>query len=456
LFYLFQVALLRRSYQSKLDANLAEIAKTIATAHDPASPALTEVLRKLCPDTNCCVAVYQVTDTMATAVQSIDVMGNQCLLHSHQDPPPVPIETMVQQLVNAKQYEPTTKEIYFNYRNMLLLSQLISTPDGFLLVLVNTSLERLDTTVSLLQDQFLIICVGVFFLALSIGFVIATLIARPLRRTSARARELARGNYNIQFAPGNFREINDLADSLNYAARGLSEVDRLRQELIANVSHDLRTPLTMIRAYAEMLQDFSWEDAEQRENHLGIIITESDRLTKLVRDLLNLSQLTSEETALDDVAFDLGALCMRTCLHFEALAAQKNIELNLQAPDTQRAFGDAPRIEQVLYNLLNNAIAYTPEGGEVTVILTRRINNWVRLSISDTGRGIPADQLTHIWDRYYRTGDQKEVSGTGLGLSIVRAILTRHDARFGATSRVGTGSTFWFELRNFPKGKKKK
>ncbi|MCL2433587.1 MAG: HAMP domain-containing histidine kinase, partial [Clostridia bacterium] len=398
----------------------------------------------------------------------------RCLIHTEQNPVPL-TKTKIQGMNSiisgllrqeAPQPEPLYMTVEHGSRDYMLHAAAFYPASGgdVIVVFADMPVDSMNATIAVLTDQMLIISLAVVALAMLIAMMLANRIAAPIISTNETAKHLAEGDYTVVFPQGNFREINQLSDTLNYATKGLSEVDRLRKELIANVSHDLRTPLTMIRAYAEMLLDFSGEDEKKRNEHLGVIMNETDRLNKLVRDLLTISQMQTGDQEMEDKPFDLAETAEYICQAYRPMAEQNRITLAFQAPAGAEGptapvvvYGDKPRIEQVLHNLISNALNYTPEQGEVTVIVAERKNRWVRVSVIDTGCGISADELSDVWNRYTRAREHKSKSGgTGLGLSIVREILTASDARFGATSRVNVGSTFWFELRAFPRGAGKK
>jgi len=465
LFWLFQINYLRTAYQDIMRNQLTLNAASIIQMGDVTDSQVHHDLYEICRAENYCCTIYRLDpdedNNSFTAKPRIDIddfLQEKCNLHSTRElSDKVDVKRLIQELLTQEdlnQPRILTLPVYISNtatRDMYLLAQLYSYQDDQYALLLNVPIQPIDQTIVLLQNQLLIVASIVLVLAMIVAVIIANLISRPIVNVTHAAKLLADGNYTVQFKPGSFSEINQLSQTLNYAARGLSDVERLRRELIANVSHDLRTPLTLIRAYAEMLSDFSWENQEKREQHLGIIMAETERLSKLVRDLTSLSQLQTGAVPFADKPFDMAITAARICQAYEALARQRSISLQLQSPDRLIVFGDEPRIEQVLYNLINNAINYTPQGGEVTVQLTRRLNDWVRVSVRDTGRGIPEDQLANIWDRYYRVSERNKSGGTGLGLSIVRAILIGSGARFGATSRMNIGSTFWFELRTFPR-----
>ncbi len=214
---------------------------------------------------------------------------------------------------------------------------------------------------------------------------------------------------------------------------------------MANVGHDLRTPLTMVKAYAEMIRDISGSDELKRNQHSQVIIDEADRLTGLVNDILNLSKLQSGTDALELRSTDLRVLAKMVVERFSVYSERDGYTFRFEADEDCFAYCDSKRIEQVIYNLIGNAVSYT--GNKTVDIRVSRVENKVRASVRDYGSGIAPEDLDKVWDRYYRANQSKRaVVGSGLGLSIVKNILTLHKAEFGVSSRLGEGTEFWFEL----------
>lgn len=249
---------------------------------------------------------------------------------------------------------------------------------------------------------------------------------------------------------GEYDEIKTLTENLNTASAEISKTENLRKDLMANVSHDLKTPLTMIKAYAEMIRDLSGDNPEKREKHLRVIIDETDRLTLLVNDILNLSKIESGVAQINRTVFDFSQLLKDIISRFSLLDTTRDYNVTLETEDHIEINADQQKIEQVIYNLVNNAINYMGDDKQVIVRLYRKENNTARFEVSDHGMGIPAEQITYIWDRYYKVdhseNHKRVVKGTGLGLSIVKGVLTGHGFAFGCDSVVEKGSTFWFEF----------
>ena len=278
-----------------------------------------------------------------------------------------------------------------------------------------------------------------------VSFFISDRITKPITEFSRVAKKLSAGDYSVRFKGNGYTEIENLADTLNTATVEFGKTEQLRRDFLANVGHDLRTPLTMVKAYAEMIRDISGSDELKRNQHSQVIIDEADRLTGLVNDILNLSKLQSGTDALELRSTDLRVLAKMVVERFSVYSERDGYTFRFEADEDCCAYCDSKRIEQVIYNLIGNAVSYT--GNKTVDIRVSRVENKVRASVRDYGSGIAPEDLDKVWDRYYRANQSKRaVVGSGLGLSIVKNILTLHKAEFGVSSRLGEGTEFWFEL----------
>lgn len=316
-------------------------------------------------------------------------------------------------------------------------------------IFVLSQLQPINSVIAVIQKQFVLITLIALLMAAIIAYVIARRFSKPVEKLTGSARELALGNLDADFeCEEAFYEISDLSNALNYASSEIKKSAEFRRELMANVSHDLRTPLTMIKMYAEMIRDISGDNKEKREKGLQIIIDETDRLSLLVNDILELSKIENTQISFDFKVFDICKTITNVLERFLVMR-QKGYTFELEAPQNVYVLGDESRIEQVLYNLLSNAINYTGEDLIVKIKVTKKFD-CAKIEIIDSGEGIQQDEIANIWDRYYRTKTHiRSQVGTGLGLSIVKTILIAHNANFGIKSTIGVGSNFWFEL-NLP------
>jgi signal transduction histidine kinase len=316
------------------------------------------------------------------------------------------------------------------------------------LLYIFSPLYPVESTVAILADQLKYVTVISLLLSFLLSFYISRMVTKPLTNITNSAARLGEGDYAARFEGGSYSEINRLADTLTYTADELSKARDMQKDLIANVSHDLRTPLTMVKSYAEMVRDLSGDNPKKRNEHLQVIIDEADRLSLLVSDLLELSKMQSGKQALSITAFSLRETIESVLNSYRVFAEQEGFSLSFTHSGEGLIVGDEGKIKQVLLNLLANAIKYSAGDRRIEVDLYDD-GEATHCSVRDHGVGIPKRELKHIWKRYYKASGNylRPPTGTGLGLSIVKEILDLHDARYGVDSEVGKGSVFWFEIK---------
>ena len=239
-------------------------------------------------------------------------------------------------------------------------------------------------------------------LASVLAYFIARRLSKPIEKITDSAQKLAKGDYGIAFESGTYREINELAQTLNRTSEELSKTEELRKDLISNISHDLRTPLTIIKSYAEMIRDISGSNEEKRNVHTGVIIDETNRLSLLVSDLLDLSKIQSGTVAMNKAPFDIGEAAGAILSTFKIYEEKHGYKFTAELETTQNAIGDRRRIEQVIYNLIANAINYTGDDKQV-FITAKDVGDKIYFSVRDTGVGIPQDEIDRVWDKYYKS-----------------------------------------------------
>ncbi len=313
------------------------------------------------------------------------------------------------------------------------------------MVMLNSNILPVNSTTETLRIQLIYISIILFILSMIIAFLISKRVSSPIVAINSSAKELAKGNYDTTFKGEGYQEIRELNNTLNYAAKELSKVEGLRRELIANISHDLRTPLTMITGYGEVMRDIPGENTPE---NVQIIIDEAKRLTTLVNDILDISKFQSGNQVLKIEDFNLTKSIEEILLRYNKLTEQNGYKIIFTHDEDVIIQGDEVKLSQVIYNLINNAITYT--GEDKTVTLRQIIEeDWVKIEVIDSGEGIPEEDIPLIWDRYYKVNKthKRAAIGTGLGLSIVKEILQLHEAEFGVESSLGEGSCFYFKLR---------
>lgn len=395
---------------------------------------------------NVCGLVY---NSKGDLLYSVDAIGVGCLLNENSS-------IIHQRISEYKEKLDSTDGVDFSIteantrikQDMLIYGRKIETSFENYYVYLNSPLLPMDSTTSILQNQFLVVTAIVFILFTIVSLLISNRISIPIVRMKKSALKLADGDYDVTFDEGEFTEIKDLANTLNHTTVELKRMEELRRDLIANVSHDIKTPLTMIKAYAEMIRDISGKDEAKREEHLEVILAEVDHLDHLAQDMTTLTQLQSNTLTLHNEPFDIVETLRQSLDLVDAMLNSRNINAVVYTPEEVLVMGDANRIKQVLINFITNAIKFV---GDDKVLIFQILTNQesVRVEVIDHGVGISAEDLPYIWDRYYKIDKHhaRNKTGTGLGLSIASAILKKHEAKFGVISEVDKGSTFWFELK---------
>ncbi len=318
-------------------------------------------------------------------------------------------------------------------------------------VFLSTSMSTVEDAVYVLRRQLFSVAAVVIVVSLFVSYIMAERISRPIDNMSAMADKWSKGDEEVLFRGGSYTEIDELATALNKAKTEVNKSSKLQRDLMANVSHDLKTPLTMIKAYAEMIKDISGDNKEKRDKHTKVIIEEADRLALLVNDILNLSKLQSDTYQLENKKVNLSMLVEAVVNRFDAILLEKGYKIERDIVKDVYVFVDEKKIEEVIYNLIGNAVNYAGENKTVKVFLSRE-NDDVSLEIIDDGVGIDSEKIQTIWDRYLRYSEthHRAVKGTGLGLSIVKAILDAHNLDYGVVSKEGVGSNFYVLFKALP------
>ena len=313
------------------------------------------------------------------------------------------------------------------------------------MVIVSTEIAPPSGTLLAIRGLLISLTIASLIVSVIVSFFLSRSISLPVSKMSKKAKSLTLYDYDVTFEEKGPREIAELAVALNSATAELKKLSDTQKELIANISHDLRTPLTMISGYSEVMRDFP--DERSPEN-MQIIIDETARLNSLVNDLLTVSKLQSGSQVMNLKTVSITKAVQDTVKRYEKLLEHKEYNIVFESDCEVFVSADETRLLQVVYNLINNAINYT--GDDKTVIVRQEVyDDVVRISVIDSGEGISEENLPLIWDRYYKVDKvhKRAILGTGLGLSIVKNILLLHGSRFGVSSEVGNGSTFWFEFK---------
>lgn len=469
LIYLFTVLFLENSYVSQKKETVRSIsrqatelvldAETFYSADGLDNAALSE----LAYENKVCVLVM---NTSGDVLASYEGIGDVCYVHSN--PRNLirvyeEVMTRPQQIVTCDIRSPQSAPQYYICGSRVSKeTKLYSVPYDMrveYVVIVTAPFANVTEAAAAIRSQLsavsLLLLVAVTVLALAA----ALLITRPIKKLSEASRAVAGGNLEVQADIRTRDELGHLCGDFNEMVGKLKASEQMQREMIANVSHDLRTPLTMIRGYAESIQDVVGEDKEERNRQLSVIIEETDRLSTLVTDMMDLSLLQTGRRKLNVTEFSVVGLLNETLSRFAFLQDDGfALRLNSELPEGDAlVIGDERRVGQVLYNFIGNAAAHsrcnrpdgTPYARDITLTVSAEPEfGTVRIAVRDRGEGIPSEELPLIWERYYKASRAAGTTfaGTGLGLSIVKAILSAHRAPYGVISAPDEGSEFWFSL----------
>lgn len=313
-----------------------------------------------------------------------------------------------------------------------------------------------QVTVRILRNMLIYISFIILVVSLILAFALSVRLTGPIETLTRSATELSKGNHDVYFDGAGFTETKELARALNKASYEMEKTDFYQREIIANVSHDLKTPLTMIRSYAEKIIDITGDNPEKRNADLNVIISETERLNRLVTDMLSVSNLQSNNVEMHMETFDLVEAAKSVYESFVVLESD-GFDISFHPCKPAYVVGDRMRLIQVMTNLVSNAVKYSGDNKYIEIRLSKSSRK-VAFHCIDRGVGIPLDEIGHVWDKYYRTSANHErgIEGTGLGLAIVKSLLNLHGAKYGVESEEGKGSDFWFEMETVRKPAVKK
>ena len=383
------------------------------------------------------------------SVWFVDRTGNLLASAHSDDYPSVPvfIENFNPVENGTQQYQISDYHGYFTEDVITVITPVISSymPKGYLLIHKNVS------DLDIIQNEFMkvayITLTVVFLLSFIILLAFRFIVYRPLRKITEAAKQYALGNLEYEIPIKTEDEMGYLSSSLNYMSSQLRDMDDYQKKFVANVSHDFRSPLTSIRGYVQAMADGTIPP-EFQEKYLNIILFETERLTDLTHDLLTLNEFDTKNLLLNKQVFDIHQTIKNVCASFEGTCTQKRISIELLLAGKQlNVYADQRKIQQVLYNLLDNAIKFSDDDSIITIETTERAGK-VFTSVKDYGIGIPRSALNKIWERFYKTdlSRGKDKKGTGLGLAIVKEAIQAHGENVNVISTEGVGTEFVFSL----------
>lgn len=429
LLYMFQIVFLKIFYERYQINNLKSVANRIITSPETVS------FEQLAYENEMCIQIYN-----DNKVTSYNVLNKDCLLNSN-DKRVIKVKNKI--LTSSK--NSIIRVINPKYDSKSIIYGIHYSDDIY--ILLNTKLEDVNSTTYILRGQLIYITLIMIILSGIVSYFVGKMINKPILNITNKAKLMANGNYEQDTNKYDIAEIDELNQVLNYARSEIKNTDELRRDLMANVSHDLKTPLTMIKAYAEMARDINNENEDKRKDNLNVIIDETDRLNVLVNDILELSRMQNSSDELNIESYDLIEELNQILKRYEIIKETENYKFITNIPEKAMVKADKKKINQVMYNLINNAINYTGDDLTIKINITDCKKRYL-VEIIDTGKGISEEDLKFIWSKYYKNekNHKRNIVGTGLGLSIVETILIKHKFEYGVKSKKNKGSNFYFYI----------
>lgn len=333
-----------------------------------------------------------------------------------------------------------------NIKNAYIYSKLSKVNDENVLIMLSTSIVPLQSTIDTMYDQFNIIIIVVVIATILLALCLSSLIVKPIKKIEMEATNLPSGKYDHKLVKTDAREIENLNNTLARANEEIIKADVARKELIGNVSHDLRTPLTMIVGYGEMIRDFP---EENNAENINVIINEAKRLSTLVDDLLDLSKVESGKIEFHNKDIRVSDLLGSVYNQFEPYCKANNIELVLNVEDSDVVVNvDDNRLKQVLHNFMSNALNYNDAKDTKIIIGEEKVDGAYRIYVYDNGSGVKEEDKDKIWNRYYKVDKEHKRShiGSGIGLSLCKDILDKMGYKYGVDSVYKEYSKFYFDI----------
>ena len=467
LVFLLVVQLLQPAYNASIQRDLTRTLNTVVSVLDKAAQEEVPLLEKYSSQGLTTVAIsddcitllndqilsgnlkienlcIDISDKNLNNVFLWDQLPSRCLLHKNEGLLGEVIGRNGDAVLTLRDRVFKTGSVYYE-QDLQMISGKIAA-NGEFAVIISMNLERIPQAVGVLQQLMIVVSIAMILLSVLCAYIFSNWFTKPLTDLSGAARQVSKGNYNVSVSTIGRDEIATLAKDFNTMAQEVKRSDELQKDLIANVSHDLRTPLTLIKGYAETLRDLTGDDPVKREEQLNVIVDESDRLSALVGSVLELSRMSSGNEKIEKVHFNLTQLCDEVGYRYDVLAHQRNLNFVFEGEDKCDIYADPALLERALHNLLGNAVNHVGPDGYIGLRVVKIDDGKrARVEVIDHGPGIPADELELVFKRYYRSRASAGKPGTGLGLSITKAILENHGYTFGVNSTLGQGCVFWFE-----------
>lgn len=358
--------------------------------------------------------------------------------------------SLVSQVLEGKAISMRGKVEYFEEPVLMVVVPVVVQNQVIGGIFVYNTIAGMRGTITKLTQLLIMIGLSVLALAVILSFQFSRSISNPLRKISSAAIEMADGKYDLKVEIDNNDEIGQLADSFNFMTKKLKNNIEMQRRFVADVSHELKTPLTTIRGYVKALRDGVFEDENSPVEYCNIVMDEVGRMNRLVSELLDLSKIESEILQFTMMTIDLNELFRKTVGKLQPILRTDGYQVKVESPEALYIWGDYDRIGQVLINLVRNAVKHSPPGATIK-IRAEEINDMVKVEVEDEGVGIPEEELEHIWNRFHKVDKARTrggEDGTGLGLAIVQEIVNRHGGEVDVKSKLGEGTTFSFTVKS--------
>lgn len=363
------------------------------------------------------------------------------------------INMIANEVVNTENSEKLFDDFHYQRRpnekpeDVYIFAKLFEVNKENVMVMVSSGITPLNATISTIKSQYLIIVVIVIAMTIVLALILSRFIIKPIKQINNESKNLSKGAYEGNNVRPSCEEFVQLNSTLMNANEDILKAEKAKKELLGNVSHDLRTPLTMIVGYGEMIRDLP---EENNEENINVIIDEAKRLSTLVDDLIDISKMDAVKVELNKEVVSLNELLKNVYHQYELYCRNQDIDLELQLSDDINVELDEKRIKQVLYNFVNNALNYNNKEDKKIIIGCEKKDDVYRVFVYDNGEGIDDSDLENIWDRYYKVDKEhrRHHIGSGIGLSLARELLVAHGLNYGVESEKGNYSKFYFDVKS--------
>lgn len=455
LMWIMAVMFFKPMYYAMTQAELGSMLSKVVTAIELEKGITSNTLEQISGFISVGMCI-ELSDATGQGVILFEGIGDACQLHGAKEPAGV-LGYSQQRRINTPQAELLRNEVRANGSRYTYNSPMVDELgnkqavkgrfyDDTYCIIVSTNLSRTESIVSIVTTQLRTASIIAVFLALIISAVMSNWFMKPIMILSNATKEIAKGNYKTKVEVNQDDELGQLAQDFNLMTQEIERSQDLQKELIASISHDLRTPLTIIKGYAESIKDITGDNEKVRNQQLTTIIDETDRLSSMVGSVLEYAKLNQGATKLNIVQYDMADMCNDVVTIYTHKAKSENKTICYSGPESAYVFADAQLIERALHNFVSNALLHTGENTNVTVNLEIQEDGKIKVSVCDSGDGIKQEDINYIFDKYYRSRKDTGKQGTGLGLAIVKSVMENHGFKYGVNSEIGKGSEFWFVM----------